>query len=65
MGRLRLCEQCRDEGSVYCSHRGVLLVYIGHAPVFVRGRTEQAARASADRLRIAWCGAPFRRPANA
>jgi hypothetical protein len=43
----------------------VLRVYIEGVPLFVRGSTEASARRTADKVRIAWRGAPFRRKTEA
>lgn len=58
---MRRCDTCRDHNAAYCKHNGVLLVYIEGTPLFVRGSTEERARRTADKVRIAWRGEPFHR----
>jgi hypothetical protein len=56
------CHECVEQDRSWCEHRHTLLVYIDGASVMVGGANEQSARATADRLRIRWRGAPFHRP---
>ncbi len=60
--RLSRCPQCHDEKIPYCKHHGVLSVYVDDkTAVMVRGATEESARRTADRVRIAFRGAPFKK----
>jgi hypothetical protein len=60
--RLARCAECRERDERYCPHRGVLLMFIAGEPLIIRSRSEDRARALADRLRIHWRGAPFQGP---
>jgi hypothetical protein len=55
------CPDCIEYDVRYCTHFNVLLVYIEAGPVWIRSASEEQARQTADRVRVALTGKPFNR----
>jgi hypothetical protein len=55
------CPDCHERDVRYCAHYNVLFVYIGGKPVWIRSPSEERARQTADRVRVALTGKPFNR----
>ena len=59
--RILRCEECRHSDTAYCIHNHVLLMFVDGFAMLVQGATEGSARRTADKVRIAFRGAPFHR----
>jgi hypothetical protein len=57
----RRCRACWKAGESWCSHRGVLVIFLGGVEMRVLARSQEAARLAADRVSIAMRGRPFHR----